>query len=179
MTADTSFLPIMQAYFRGERVESLYFVVPTAVAMLVLAYIGLRVERGPFGYGLGVPLLLFGLVAAATGLGVGLRTPGQVAALEAAHAASPAAMVAKELPRMQQVNANWPRYVAVWAACLVIGFALRFGVAREWAHGLGPALIFVGASGLLIDGFAERRARPYTAALESLAAASRVAPSTR
>ncbi len=35
---------------------------------------------------------------------------------------------------------------------------------------LGPALILVGAIGFLIDGFAERRAQPYTDALESLAA---------
>jgi hypothetical protein len=40
----------------------------------------------------------------------------------------------------------------------------------DWAHGVGPAIILIGAMGFLIDGFAERRARPYTEALEALAA---------
>jgi hypothetical protein len=31
---------------------------------------------------------------------------------------------------------------------------------------VGPALVLVGAVGLLVDGFAERRAHAYTAALE-------------
>jgi hypothetical protein len=163
-----AFLSIMQSYFRGERVESLYFVVPAAIAMLVLAYVGLRIEKGEFGYALGIPLLIFGLVALGTGLSVGLRTPRQVQQLEQAYAASPATMVAAELPRMQKVNDNWPKYIAVWLVCVIAGLALRFLVSRDWAHGLGPALVFVGACGLLIDGFAERRARPYTAALSNL-----------
>ena len=44
------------------------------------------------------------------------------------------------------------------------------GWSADWAHGLGPALIMIGALGFFIDGFAERRARPYTVALEALAA---------
>jgi hypothetical protein len=34
-------------------------------------------------------------------------------------------------------------------------------------HGVGVALVFFSGVGLLVDGFAERRARPYTASLES------------
>ena len=41
---------------------------------------------------------------------------------------------------------------------------------------LVPALLIVGAMGFLIDGFAERRSRPYTAALEALAQQHGVAP---
>jgi hypothetical protein len=165
-----TFLDTMHAYFRGERIESLAFIVPAALGMLTLAWVGLRIERGPFGIGFGIPLLVFGLVALSTGLAVGLRTPAQVAALEAAHAESPAAMLATERPRMERVNANWPLYLAAWVSCVVIGCLLRFLVPREWAHGVGPALVLVGALGLTIDGFAERRARVYTAALSQLAA---------
>ena len=78
-------------------------------------------------------------------------------------------MLAEEMPRMNQVNANWPRLIATWAALVVIGLGLRFGLKADWAHGVGPALILVGAIGFLIDGFAERRAQPYTAALQQLA----------
>ena len=86
-------------------------------------------------------------------------------------------MVAEELPRMRKVNANWPRLVATWATLVVVGLGLRFGLRADWAHGLGPALLLMGAVGFLVDGFAERRARPYTVALETLAAKHGVATS--
>lgn len=164
-----SFLQQMQDYFRGERIEALAFIIPAACILFVLAATAMKAEGGAFGIGLAVPLVLFGLLAGSVGLTVGLRTPGQVAALEAAYAASPRAMVEKELPRMRKVNAGWPVYLTGYAVFAVIGLALRFGLKSQWAQGVGPALVLIAAFGLLIDGFAERRARPYTQALESLA----------
>ncbi len=83
-------------------------------------------------------------------------------------------MLAEELPRMEKVNANWPIYIGMWTAMVLVGLGLRFGLEADWAHGVGPALILIGAMGFLIDGFAERRARPYTAALQALAAEQHV-----
>jgi len=79
-------------------------------------------------------------------------------------------MVAEELPRMQKVNDNWPMYIGTWTTLVLVGLGLRFGLKADWAHGVGPAIILIAALGFLIDGFAERRARPYTEALEALAA---------
>lgn len=164
------FLDVMHSYFRGERIEAFFYILPAGLLMLGLAATALKVDRGGFGWGMAVPLCLFGLVAIGTGAVVGARTPAQVDAIERAYEADPAGMVADELPRMEKVNANWPRLVATWAVLTLIGLALRFGLQADWAHGLGPALVLIGAAGFLIDGFAERRARPYTAALESIAA---------
>jgi hypothetical protein len=169
------FVDVMHSYFRGERIEALCFIMPLGVAFLGLAAVTLRAERGSFAWGLAIPLALFGLVAIGTGAAIGLRTPGQLAELEAGYESDPSAMLAQELPRMEKVNANWPRLVAAWAALLLIGLGLRFGLKADWAHGLGPALILIGACGFLIDGFAERRARPYTQALEALQAGAEVA----
>lgn len=168
--APMPFLEIMHAYFRGERVEALYFIVPIGVAMLAFAAVTLRAERGGFAWGLAIPLIVFGLFAIGVGAAVGLRTAGQVEAIESGFQREPGAMLADELPRMQKVNANWPIYVGMWTALLLVGLGLRFGLKADWAHGVGPALILIGAMGFLIDGFAERRARPYTEALEALAA---------
>ncbi len=165
------FLDVMHTYFRGERLEALYFIVPVGLLLIAFAGVTLKAERGGFAWGLAIPLVLFGLVALATGLGVGLRTPAQVADIEAAYAADPSAMVAEELPRMEVVNANWPRYIAGYVVLVLLGLGLRFGLKADWAHGVGPALILIGALGFLIDGFAERRAVPYTEALEQIAAA--------
>ena len=165
-----SFLDVMQTYFRGERIEALYFIVPVGLVFIAFAGVTLRAERGGFAWGLAIPLAAFGVVAVIVGLTVGLRTPGQVEAIERGYQENPSTMIAEELPRMEKVNANWPVLIGTWAALVVVGLGLRFGVKADWAHGLGPALIVVGAIGFLIDGFAERRARPYTAALEAVAA---------
>jgi hypothetical protein len=160
----------MHRYFYGERIEAICFIVPAALVLFVIAAAAIRSEGGAFGYAMAAPLVLFGLVALSTGIAVGVRTPAQVAAVERAYAASPNTMAEAELPRMQKVNANWPIYLSVWTTLVLLGLALRFGLRADWAHGLGPGLIIVGAMGFLIDGFAERRARPYTAALEAIAA---------
>lgn len=172
------FQALMQEYFRGERIEALFYILPAGLLLVGMAATALATDRGGFGWGLAIPLALFGLVAIGTGVGVGSRTAGQLAALEQGYRDNPAAMIAAELPRMAQVNANWPKYIATWSVLVVVGLALRFGVRADWAHGLGPALILIGAVGFLIDGFAERRARPYTAALTALAT-EHSAPVTR
>ena len=55
------------------------------------------------------------------------------------------------------------------AGLAVIGLALPFAVPFEWALAAGPVLVVAGGIGMLIDGFAERRTRPYMAALEDVA----------
>jgi len=164
-----TFLEQLQHYFQGERIAALAFMVPVGVFLFVLAGAAMKSEGGVFGVGIAVPLVVFGLFSGGVGLGIGLRTSAQVAALEAELATSPRTMLGKELPRMRKVNGNWPILVAVWAVFVVVGMGLRFGVKADWAQGVGPALVLAGALGLLIDGFAERRARPYTAALEAQA----------
>ena len=164
-----SFIEIMESYFRGERLEALYYILPAGLLLIGLAVTALATDRGGFGWGLAVPLIGFGLVAIATGLHVGLRTPAQLETLQAQYREAPTEMLADERPRMEAVNANWPRLVAAWTALVVIGLGIRFGFRADWAQGLGPALVLIGAIGFLIDGFAERRARPYPAAVDHLA----------
>ena len=93
------FQELMQAYFRGERVEALFYLLPAGLLLLGVAATAISAERGGFAWGLAVPLALFGLVAIGIGATVGLRTPAQVAALERAYAEDPATMVAEEIGR--------------------------------------------------------------------------------
>jgi len=163
------FLEVMHAYFRGERLEAFFYILPAGVVLLGMAGTALYTDRGGFGWGMAVVFALFGLVCTGVGFSVGARSPGQAAAIEAAYAEDPAAMLEEELPRMEQVNANWPRLLLTWAALVVIGLGLRFGSKADWAHGVAIGLLVCGSLGFVIDGFAERRARPYSAALETLA----------
>jgi hypothetical protein len=167
-----TFLDTMQAYFRGEKLEALLFIVPLGLALVGFAVVALRVERGGFAWGVAGPCLLFGLVALVTGGTVAARTDRQVAALERSWAEAPAELARAELPRMEKVNADFRTYFAGFAVLVAAGLALVLLVRQPWGRGLGPALILVGALGFLIDGFASRRAVPYTAALEELARGS-------
>lgn len=163
-------LDAMNAYFQGEKTEALVFILPLGLLSLVFGGWLLSENQPGFTRGVAIPCVVMGLVMVLVGGGVGFRTPSQHAALRASVAASPASVVVAERARMEKVNRAWPIYLAVWAAFGVIGLGLRFGLRSEFAQGLGVALVFFAGVGLLIDGFAERRAQPYTAALAAASA---------
>ncbi len=163
-----SFLDVMHEYFRGEKLEAIYFILPAGLALVGFGIVAFKAERGGFAWGAAVPAIVFGLLLIATGLGIGLRTKSQVAALEEAHAESPVAMVQAELPRMEKVNKNFRATYFVFGALAALGLILHYA-GMGWSRSLGAVLVLGGGLGLLIDGFAERRAEPYTAALEQLA----------
>ncbi|MGE3849119.1 MAG: hypothetical protein AB7I01_19730, partial [Gammaproteobacteria bacterium] len=104
------------------------------------------------------------------GATVGYRTPSQVTTLEASLASAPAATREAEVARMAKVNAAWKYYLVAWAGFGVAGLVLRFATRADFLQGLGIALVFFAGVGLLVDGFAERRTHPYTAALTAAAA---------
>jgi hypothetical protein len=79
----------------------------------------------------------------------------------------PAAAIKAERARMEKVNKAWPFYLIAWAAFGIGGLTLRFAIPGDFAQGLGIALVFFAGLGLMIDGFAERRARPYAEALNA------------
>ena len=164
------FLDVMHTYFRGERIEAAFFIAPVGLLFLGLAFGAWRSETGGYMLGALIPAALFGLVLLATGVGLTIRTPGQVAALEQAYQESPTAMVADELPRMRTVESNFRVTLVVMGVLAGVGLVLRFALPFEWAQAAGPVLAAAGSVGLLIDGFAARRAEPYMEALEQVAA---------
>ncbi|MBK9516166.1 MAG: hypothetical protein IPO09_02210 [Anaeromyxobacter sp.] len=158
---------LMSRYLLGEKLESLVFIVPLGLLSALFGAWLLTERFGPFARGAAWPFLVIGLLLAGTGAVVGFRTPAQVERLTAGFAAAPEATRAAELARMEKVNGAWSVYVAVWATFAVAGLALRFALRSPLAHGAGAALLFFAGVGLLVDGFAEHRARGYTEALEA------------
>jgi hypothetical protein len=165
-----SFVEVLNTYFRGEKLEAWFFILPVGVLLVAFGAVALRAERGGFAWSIAIPCILAGLVFIGTGIGVGARTDGQVAELTRSYHSAPAEMVKAELPRMQKVNANFRTTFVVFGVLTAVGLILIFAIRSGWSQGLGSALILVSALGFMIDGFAGRRARPYTAALEALAA---------
>ncbi|AEG71173.1 hypothetical protein [Ralstonia solanacearum] len=162
------FIDVMHTYFRGEKIEALFFIATTGLALVIFGITALKVERGGYAWGVGIPSILFGLVLIGVGAGVGLRTDKQVAELERSFQRSPAALVQGELPRMEKVNATFRTTYYVLGLVSALGLFIHYLGGPGWGRGLGSTLILLGAIGLLIDGFAQRRAEPYMAALIQL-----------
>ena len=157
----------MTTYFAGEKLEALVFILPIGLLSLVFGAWLLSEGSGEFTRGVAIPFVVMGLVMSVVGGVVGFRTPSQVRTLLAAIERSPGPALRDEHARMEKVNRAWPVYLAVWAVFGVVGLGLRFGTRGDLTQGLGIALVFFCGVCLLIDGFAERRARPYTAALKA------------
>jgi len=153
------------SYFGGELRESLIFILPGGLLSLVFGLWLWLDTPSSFTRGVAIPFLVMGLAMSAIGATVGFRTPSQVQRLAAEVRANPADVQARESTRMAGVNARWNAYLVVWAAFGAIGLALRFGWQHPGARGVGVALVFFSGVGLLVDGFAERRARDYARAL--------------
>ena len=160
-------LEMLSTYFQGEKSEALVFILP--IGLLSLVFGGWLLAEGEAGFtrGVAIPFLLMGLVMAVVGGVVGFRTPSQVKTLETAISQNAPVAVKEELSRMERVNKAWPRYLVIWALFGISGLALRFLTKSDFAQGIGIALVFFSGVCLLIDGFAERRSRPYTQSLEA------------
>ncbi|GMU58384.1 MAG: hypothetical protein AMXMBFR34_01470 [Myxococcaceae bacterium] len=130
--------------------------------------IGLIATGGEARLGVAVALVVMGALQLATGLALSIRTPKQVARLDAQLTDSPAQYAAEEGARLGKVNSRWWIYRAAevttaFSGVLVAGIG---GVSHSDAV-LGVGLTLVGEAlvMLLIDHFAEARAREYADAL--------------
>lgn len=162
------FVELMNVYFRGEKLEAFLFITPAGVILLILGIVALYVEKGGFAWGVAIPAFLFGLILLGTGLSVGLRTHSQVTQITQSYKENPANMVQTELPRMQKVNALFVTTYKIFGALVIVALILIFAVATGWSRGLGAMLVLAAGIGLMVDGFASRRALPYTHALEQI-----------
>jgi hypothetical protein len=151
----------MRTYFQGEAAEAWAF------DGLGVASIGsgvLLVTRGTDATrGASVPLFAVGLIQLVLGIGLGARTPGQVAALEAQADYAPA-----ERTRMARVMRGFGLYKAIEVGLFFggVGLAGVGGVAKsDFALGAGLSLGVEALAMLILDFFAEARGRTYESAL--------------
>lgn len=161
-----TFIDILHEYFRGERQIGVTLAV-VGVGLVAGAVWVIRTQTGSFVWGLAGPLVIVGLAFGGGGAFLAIRTDKQVAALEAQMEKDASVVYATELPRMAKVNANWPRIKIAWTVSIVIALGLLMAVDRDWAKGLGLALLAICTILFFTDVFAERRAIIYTRALEA------------
>jgi hypothetical protein len=160
------YLENMIPYFQGEKLEALIFILPLGLICLIFG--GLLLSEGQQGFSKGVAItsITLGLLLTIVGTTVGFRTPTQVANLQAQFQIDPLATLEAEKARMEKVNRAWPVYLSIWIAFGIAGLALRLLTQSEFMNGIAVALVFFAGVGLLIDGFADRRAQVYTGAIQ-------------
>jgi hypothetical protein len=163
-------LKAIDLYFQGEKVEALVFILP--MGLLSLVFGAWLFSDGPtsFTRAVAIPFLAMGLVMTAVGGVVGFRTPTQVAQLQHGVQNDARTSIAAESARMDKVNEAWGKYLILWGLMGVLGLGLRFAMSGDFANGLGMALVFFAGVGLMVDGFAERRAHAYAAVLHDASA---------
>jgi hypothetical protein len=182
MTTTASSLELIRAvdwYFQGEKIESLVFILPIGLLSVVFGVWLLVDGASSFTRGVAIPFVVMGLVMTAVGGVVGLRTPSQVAQLQQGLQTDHQPTRAAESARMGKVNQAWGKYLVIWGLMGALGLGLRFATDSDFARGLGIALVLFSGVGLMVDGFAERRAHAYAAVLQGVSASpSGAAPAT-
>ena len=161
-------LKAIELYFQGEKIEALVFILPIGLLSLVFGAWLFTDGSSGFARGVATPFLLMGLLMTTVGGVVGYRAPGQVAQFQQALQTDPQAALAVESQRMKKVNAAWSKYLLLWGLMGVLGLGLRFATVGDFSQGLGIALVLFAGVGLMVDGFAERRAHAYGSALQGL-----------
>jgi hypothetical protein len=158
---------VLLRYFAAEKQESLLFVAAGVAALAISAFL-LR-GGGPYR-GMILPLAAVALIQLGVGGSVYLRTDRQVAGLSAQLERVPAVYRSEETARMEKVLSGFRLYKTVEIALLAagIGLALLFP-RRDLPYSAGIGLVSQASLMLVLDLFAERRAREYLDALAGLA----------
>jgi hypothetical protein len=162
METNMKFIETMLHYFQGEKMEALVFILP--IGLLCLVFGGWLLSEGHPGFakGVAIPFIVMGLLIAVIGGTVGFRTPTQTSHIQQSYVADPAETVKSEIVRMEKVNQAWRWYLAIWVIFAILGLGLRLFTTSDFLRGLGIALVFFAGVGLMIDGFADRRAQIYS-----------------
>ena len=153
-------------YFTAEKQGGYLLVVLAMAGLGLAAYLWLN--RSDF-MAMAWPLIVIGVIALAVGLGVGLRTPSQVASLEQGLQSDRVQTVTTEIGRMDRVNKSFQVIKIVEIVLIAIGILsiILLPVPGTWSS-VGLGLLLASAVLLVFDTIAYQRALVYASWLRSL-----------
>lgn len=159
----------LQTYFQAEKKAGMLFMAVGIAACWVAGMLFMK-AAAPFYVGMALPLLLVGIIQIAVGTTLTRRKDQQLDDLEKLLAADPAEFRQEELPRLAKVMRNFVVIRRVELGMVALGILL-FVWQQEWlfSKGLGLGLVVQGATMLLADYFAEKRARVYQTFVAAIA----------
>ncbi|MCU0388386.1 MAG: hypothetical protein MUE71_07240 [Chitinophagaceae bacterium] len=154
----------VEAYFNGEKQESLLFMIIGVVAVLAATFLFFYLKH-QWAKGAAIPVLLIGIIQLVVGYTVFSRSDEQRKDIVYKMDMNTDALAKEELPRMEKVMKNFAAYRYTEIGLLLTGAVLfvffRSNPDKQFWMGIGAGLALQAALMLLADGLAERRGHKY------------------
>jgi hypothetical protein len=155
-------------YFDAEKSESLLFVIVGVMAILLSAYLFIKVKQ-PFYNGMAYSLIAIAFIQLIVGFEVYFRSPKDIVRVNKMMKTEVAKMKTEEIPRMKMVMKNFVLYREVEIALIILGVAMfLYFQPMTLLKGVGLGLTIQASFMLLVDHFAEDRGRIYLDYLQSI-----------
>ncbi|MCY3985322.1 MAG: hypothetical protein OXC72_14015 [Roseovarius sp.] len=160
-----AFIDHTQIWLRGEAVD-MTAVSVAGFALLLLAGGLWRFASTPLGQALVIPTTLIAVLFLGFGFYSVVSTPGQITKYTAAFDLDPSGFVQAERDRIAAFEALY-RYTLIGATIAFLS-ALGIYVLTDHAtwRAIAVAFVFLGLSGLIVDGFSKERATVYASAID-------------
>lgn len=159
-----------EAYFNGEKQESMLFMLIGLLAILAAAFLFFYVKQ-QWSKGMAIPVLLIGLIQVVVGYTVYARSDEQRKDIVYKMDMNPHALKVQEVPRMKTVMKNFVVYRYTEIGLLLVGLILVFvfkdKTERQFWMGIGAGLALQAALMLIADGMAEKRGSQYLTGMKS------------
>lgn len=153
------------AYYEGEKQEALLLAI-FGVFMLILTWLlYTQMKEHEIVKGLLMPFAFLVVVGIGAGSFNAFNNVKRLKEMPTAYQSDSKAFIDNEIIRFEGsngVNKWWLPLHITWALCIIIGLLLDFFASSNRWMGVGIGLVFLGSIGLVIDGFAQHRAKVYT-----------------
>ena len=160
----------VEAYFNGEKQESLLFMIIGVMAIVAAAVLFFYLKHH-WAKGAAIPVLLIGIIQLVVGYSVFARSDEQRKDIVYKMDMNTDALAKEEVPRMEKVMKNFVVYRYTEIGLLLAGAMLfvffRSNPDKQLWMGLGAGLALQAAIMLLADGLAERRGLTYLEGMKS------------
>jgi hypothetical protein len=162
-------MPIVQAYFEGERREMLLILLASAFGVFTAAAIYSSARDG-FSKAMLVTVALSAILLSGTALSLMVRDPklskDLIAAIQSERAL-PA--LRAEQTRVADIVGKYVNYRLVAAALGLVALLLLALTHQPWMHGVATGLLLLVATQTIIDRYSEQRAKDYLSRLNVVA----------
>lgn len=151
----------VEKYFKGERKESVLFML-VGVVVIGLAVYFITMQEQIFYQGMAYPFIVIGLIQIIVGGWVYIRSPKDLERVKNVIEQKDNELLTEEITRMEEVMKNFVNYR--WIEIILLGAGIFMFIYFEnfiLIEGIGLGLIIQSSLMLLLDYLAEKRGKIY------------------
>lgn len=157
-------------YYKGERFEAVLLTILGSVLLFIAIVMWQHMNQNQMLKGFFYPIAFLAVFTLFAGGFNTYNNNQRINNLPLQYATNQKEFVKAELDRFEGtngVNKWWMPLKVTWALLVITGMVLSFATKKDLVNGIAIGLIFFGALGFIIDGFAHQRAKVYSAVLMS------------